>query len=52
MTNANFCTACDQTLILHADGSIACSCDFLDADSTSIPAPWQLTSEELDATIP
>jgi hypothetical protein len=48
MTNANYCRACRETLTLHADGSIACSCEFLDADSNDgIPTTWALTEKEL-----
>jgi hypothetical protein len=49
MTNSNYCTMCNETLTLHADGSIACSCDFLDCGSDQIPETWQLTGQELVA---
>lgn len=47
MNNSNYCRDCSETLTLHADGSVACSCDFLAADSTEIPLNWDLNQEQL-----
>jgi len=35
-----YCNNCDYAITLHADGSCACSCDFLDAESEDIPDAW------------
>lgn len=47
--NNEYCTSCNETLTLHADGSIACACDFLDADAptSKIPASWKIDAERV-----
>jgi len=47
LTKANYCRACNAALILHADGSLACACDFLDAGNSAIPDTWELTLPQL-----
>lgn len=47
MNMYNYCKDCNTTLVHHPDGSVACCCHVLDADSTEIPAAWKLTQREL-----
>lgn len=47
MDNGNFCNECNKTLGMHADGSVTCACDMLDADSENIPAKWELELDDL-----
>ena len=38
-----FCSDCNQKATMHADGSVACSCSFVnDPDTDAIPAGWKL----------
>jgi len=45
-----FCTACKLNATMHADGSVACSCSFLnDPDTDPTPAGWDTTRENIYA---
>ena len=50
MTNANYCTECNETLVIHADGTIACGCKVIDGELEpfQVPTPesWVLTDTE------
>lgn len=45
-----FCTECNEKAVMHADGSVACSCSFInDPDTDDIPAGWDTTRENIYA---
>lgn len=45
-----FCTDCNGKAVMHADGSLACSCSFVnDPDIDAIPAAWNTTREAIYA---
>jgi hypothetical protein len=44
----NICNACNETLVLDADGGMACECAFVASRSNNIPATWDLTVGELE----
>ena len=50
MNMYNYCKSCNTTLVKQPDGSVACCCHVLDADSTDIPDSWKLTQRELALT--
>jgi hypothetical protein len=46
------CSDCNTTCVMHADGSIACSCAFVDEpDTDAIPAAWNTTRENIHAML-
>jgi hypothetical protein len=45
-----YCTDCKEKATMHADGSVACSCSFVnDPDTDSIPRSWHTTRENIYA---
>lgn len=40
------CPHCDDVITVHADGTLACSCQFVSADEP-LPAVWSDSSAEL-----
>lgn len=52
MTNFDpiFCTECHVNAVMHADGSVACGCSFVnDPDTDGIPSGWDTTRENIYA---
>lgn len=46
MEATNYCDRCNETLVLHADGSVACACDFLDSSPLGeVPEYWHMTDD-------
>jgi len=45
-----YCDDCKTKAVVHADGSVACSCSFVDdPDSDTIPPAWNTTAENVYA---
>ncbi len=42
------CPNCHDRITVHADGTLACSCEMVDADEP-IPAVWDEIADELRA---
>ena len=52
MTNFEkiFCTDCNLNATMHADGTVACGCSFVnDPDTDAIPGAWNTTRENVYA---
>lgn len=48
--DAIHCEDCKQKAVMHADGSIACSCSFVnDPDIDDVPSAWNTTRENIYA---
>jgi hypothetical protein len=45
-----YCTECNTSAVMHADGSVACLCSFVnDPDTDDIPPGWNTTRENIYA---
>lgn len=45
-----YCDGCKMNATMHADGSVACSCSFVNGpDDDKIPAAWNTTRENVYA---
>jgi hypothetical protein len=48
MSETIFCDDCKLEATMHADGSVACSCAFVnDPDTDTIPTAWNTTRENV-----
>jgi len=49
-TEPIYCDDCKLAATMHADGSVACACSFVnDPDTDTIPSAWNTTRENVYA---